>query len=102
MLGLEVRRMNEENLFEHRDLIIWAAGFIDGEGCISVNRQKHKDHNWFCYTLGFAVCQKQKTPLERLQRLFGGTVYSYQLNRVTYWRWFTWSKNAVAAIEKVL
>jgi hypothetical protein len=84
-----------------RDLVIWAAGFIDGEGCISINRQKHKDHNWWCYTLSLAVSQKTEEPLRRLKEIFGGSMYSYKGYGVTYWRWQLWSHGALRTIKEL-
>jgi hypothetical protein len=91
-----------------RDKIIWAAGFVDGEGCISVNRQKMKRASKKgikfrdAFTLGFAVTQKVKEPLEILHNMFGGHLFPYKLRGVTYWRWQHWSNGAKLAIEKLL
>ena len=45
----------------------WAAGFFDGEGCISYKR---KGGLW-----RLVVQQNVREPLEVLERLFGGTLY---------------------------
>jgi hypothetical protein len=91
-----------------RDWIIWAAGFVDGEGCISVNKQKMTRQSktgsrlWMSYTLGIAVSQKTKAPLERLHSMFGGHLFSYQSCGNTYWRWQHWSHGALEAIKAML
>lgn len=92
-----------------RDWYIWAAGFIDGEGCVSVNRQKmirtpkHKpQRTHFTYTLGLAVSQKTEAPLKRLHELFGGHLFTYKSCGVWYWRWQHWSKGAKDALELIL
>lgn len=76
-----------------RDKLIWAAGFFDGEGCVSIRRQKRparensvRDVYW-TYTIDSAVSQKNPEPLEVFKALFGGHLYSYESYGVTYWRW---------------
>jgi hypothetical protein len=85
-----------------RDLIIWAAGFIDGEGCVSISKQKNPDHNWYGYGLGLAVSQKTEAPLKRLHEMFGGHLFSYQSRGATYYRWQHWSHGALAALKELL
>ena len=87
-----------------RDLIIWAAGFIDGEGCIAINRQwsQPKGRKYTNFVLQISVCQKVRTPLDRLQEMWGGHVYQYNLGKAKYWRWLLWSHNAAAAVEQML
>lgn len=41
----------------------WAAGFLEGEGSFPAN------------ATAVTACQKQREPLDRLRRLFGGRVY---------------------------
>jgi hypothetical protein len=48
--------------------LAWAAGFFDGEGCIS--RKKGGKRTW-----RLVVQQNVRPPLEVLERLFGGTLY---------------------------
>lgn len=78
-------------------------------GCISVNRQKQKRHNKtrgnftsFSYTLGFAVTQKVKEPLDILYELFGGHLFSYKVKGVLYWRWQHWGPGALEAVKTLL
>jgi LAGLIDADG endonuclease len=85
-----------------RDLIIWAAGFIDGEGCVSVNRAKMKDHRYWSYTLGLAVSQKTEAPLVRLHSMFDGHFFSYKSRGVTYYRWQHWGPGALVALKELL
>ena len=85
-----------------RHLVSWAAGFIDGEGCISIGKQKSKDHNWYGYTLNLAVSQKTAAPLERLHQMFGGHFFPYQYKGNTYYRWQQWGPGALLAIKEVL
>jgi LAGLIDADG endonuclease len=85
-----------------RDMTIWAAGFIDGEGCVSIGRAKAKDHNWYSYTLNLAVSQKTEAPLKRLHEMFGGHLFNYKSRGVVYYRWQHWGPGALAAIKELL
>lgn len=48
----------------------WAAGFIDGEGCIFIRRNKYSE-NSICHDLGIQVTNTNRTPIDRLQKIFG-------------------------------
>ena len=50
----------------------WAAGFLDGEGCVQFSKHKH---------LNLTAAQVEKEPVDRLIGLFGGAVYSYPPKR---------------------
>lgn len=50
--------------------LAWAAGFIDGEGCIGAYTNGLRSY----HVLSLAVSQKYRQPLERLVELFGGTI----------------------------
>src|SRR3990167_8966572 len=48
--------------------LAWAAGFVDGEGCISLHTVKAKSGP--CYVLRLAVANTNFVMLEHLQRIF--------------------------------
>jgi len=52
--------------------LIWAAGFIDGESCISIQRQERYDSVYFYMSM--KVFQNDPRPLVDLTELFGGTI----------------------------
>jgi len=56
---------------ERRDLVIWAAGFLDGEGCFSIY-----DHSGPTggRNMRVVVFQVDVTPLWRLASLWGGSI----------------------------
>jgi len=66
--------------------IAWAAGFIDGEGCMYLKRHRNDMSN-------ISVLQADRRPLDKLVDLFGGRV---TVNRVdqgknggkTHYQWF--------------
>ncbi len=51
--------------------IAWAAGFIDGEGCLQIRDCGTQD-----YYARIAATQLDKRPLVVLQQLFGGGIYN--------------------------
>jgi len=53
----------------------WAAGFFDGEGCASIQRQK----GYYCARLH--VVQKDIRPLEHFQQVFGLTEKLHTVTR---------------------
>lgn len=88
--------------------LAWVAGFMDGESCVSINRQKVNRTTkaggavtYFGYSLGIAISQKKPEPLEIIHRLFGGHFFSYKSRGVTYWRWQHWGPGALACLEQV-
>jgi hypothetical protein len=81
--------------------IIWAAGVLDGEGCIYVA----KNNAYQNYSLMVRVCMSDESTIRRLYSIFKvGSVYSYQpkkKNRKQMWNWACSSieaKNVLAAL----
>lgn len=56
--------------------IAWAAGFLDGEGCIALTRRSGAGEGTRCPVVH--ACQTSPVPLEKLAELFGGTVRYYR------------------------
>jgi hypothetical protein len=70
----------------------WAAGFIDGEGCILLTRNSPR----------VTACQKDRELLDRLLALFGGTVRQQVKGRKTpIWVWGVNGKQAVAVMQGI-
>lgn len=79
--------------------MIWAAGFIDGEGCIGLSRQKQPASAvGYYYKVTLQVGQKARKPLDFLSDLFGGTV---RQNPSGYYYWMLSSRKAVAALVEI-
>lgn len=62
----------------------WAAGFIDGEGCIQMPHRKRKGHESF--SLMVTAVNTDIRPLERLQCTFGGTIMGLHKGKNPKWR----------------
>lgn len=55
-------------------LIAYAAGIIDGEGCISIRKKPYKETNRILYTPRLSVGMNTSQPLDLLYGLFGGAI----------------------------
>ena len=54
----------------------WAAGFFDGEGCVLVVKAKSPaGSRGMKMTLVVSVSQLDRRPLDKLKRLYGGTIH---------------------------
>lgn len=56
--------------------LAWAAGFIDGDGFITIQRRNQKvgDKTYESLYLRVGACQSSKVPLEELKKIFGGSI----------------------------
>ena len=83
---------------ERRDLVLWAAGFIDGEGTISLKYDR--THNiWRPFV---AAAQVQTEPLHRLKDLFHGSVSSHGGGtNAPVWQWRVQDTRAITVIKEL-
>jgi|SRR5215831_4650272 len=79
------------------DAKIWAAGFFDGEGCISLGKPQGRATG---YRLVVKVAQKVDPPLKRLQRNFGGSLWEDK--RYGSWQWQVCGDTASAFLLEIL
>lgn len=90
----------------NRDLLIWMAGFFDGEGCVSIGRAirqgKRRHQTNESYTLQMIVGQKERAPLEHFVAAFGGVIYPFRRRGMEYYRWLVSSDKAAAALVALL
>ena len=61
--------------------LCWAAGFVDGEGCIHLARVQRTCGNRINYRLRLTVTQNCPVTLEHLRGLLGATGYLTKLRR---------------------
>lgn len=54
--------------------VAWAAGFVDGEGCVSVTKSSRKGQPLPYYRADLIVANTVKEPLDKLALIFGGRV----------------------------
>jgi hypothetical protein len=86
-------------MFRDTDLA-WAAGIIDGEGCISLNQEKRTQ-----YLLRLTVTNTNLLLLTRIQELFGGNICPmkrYQDHWKDRWQWDLKAAKAERALRAVL
>lgn len=82
---------------QERDLW-WLAGFFEGEASFS-GRGSGKG----CLTI--AVSQVQREPLERVQKLLGGTIYQYDHGKnakPTWSKFYRWTETGKAAADLMI
>ncbi len=86
----------------------YAAGLLDGEGCISIrivnptvnNRQVNP-----CYNLQVSMNMVDGESIDFMYGCFGGNIYHkkvYQENRQEHWRWEISSDRAVKFLKQIL
>ena len=89
--------------------VAWAAGFFDGEGCISIgkpiNKRLRKDgtgyrHTW--YQLQAIVAQRNRRPLEVLVGLFGGNITIVKIHGSSYFYLRMHGPKAMAMLQRLL
>lgn len=83
--------------------LYWAAGFLEGEGCFQACVNKRKNSPYPSHSFRVAAPQVQREPLERLQRLFGGTInFVPRANKnqenSSIWMWRIGSSGAISVM----
>lgn len=75
--------MNSENTFNLNVLLslAWAAGFVDGDGCIGIAKQKYKGREGVCHRLKLSVVQNNREVLEEVQTILGESSFIAKLKR---------------------
>jgi hypothetical protein len=84
-----------------REMLIWAAGFFDGEGCIGVSRNK-KGKLCVYYSIQITAFQNVRAPLDVLHQLFGGTIRYSATHSTGGWVWQLSGRALKTALEKML
>lgn len=77
--------------------LAWAAGFFDGEGCISLANRKTKP------SLRVSVCQMDRRPLDRFHKALGGLGVVWEpkpgmVSKACYWKTTTDQAMAVLSL----
>lgn len=76
--------------------LIWAAGFIDGDGCITIQNSKNGRYG----QPTISASQANIEPLVILRELFGGSIRKHDDNRKpTYSPSYRWRLTATKAVE---
>ena len=91
--------------------LAWAAGFMDGDGFITIQNRntKHKDKVYTGTYLRVGACQACLPPLEELQSLFGGSIRPKNsgknpdgYNRKPQWVWSLSTQEAGQALAQMI
>ncbi len=79
----------------------WAAGFIDGEGCVCIYEQKKRDLSNYCLSLSAVTVVR--APLERLRALFGGYIHYYSKpSRHRIQPYYSWALHSGRKVQRAL
>ena len=87
--------------------IIWAAGFLDGEGTFTIKRVRYIRNKSKLYYQPYISCAQTIRgikAIERLRQLFGGHIYRYheKRNRFDTVTWATVSRDSEQVIKMLL
>lgn len=91
--------------------LAWAAGFMDGDGFITIQNRKtkYKETVYVGQYLRVGACQAALPPLEELKSLFGGSIRPKNVgpnphgyNRKPQWIWTLSTQEASTALEQML
>lgn len=84
--------------------IVWAAGLIDGEACISIVRHSRNDRPQPHHGLRVDVAMVHKPTLLQLQLLFGGRIYPKRSKSKEHrqaWLWTIATQEAKQLLEQI-
>ncbi len=87
------------------DNLAWAAGFIDGEGCISISGSVHPGKVSPYHQLRLGVVNTDKTAIEELKRIFSLGSISRKERKGHYkpiYRWNVADYNAAKVLTGIL
>ena len=80
----------------------WAAGILDGEGCIHISKRVRNGH--YRYNLILLVGNTSEPMLQRLQEVLGGTVGKETWHRHSkrpFRNWLAYGKDAQVMLAKI-
>jgi hypothetical protein len=83
--------------------LAWAAGFIDGEGCVSLIKRRNGD-GYLYYQANLNVPQIDKAPLDKLKEMFGGNIRANKIigNRRPSFTWTIHAASCRKALQEML
>lgn len=83
-------------------LIAWAAGFIDGEGCVSVTESTKSGNRNRQFQAVINASQAKRAPLDRLKEILGGSVGSLRDVYGGCWQWRVYGDNVLRVARLLL
>lgn len=81
-------------------VLAYAAGILDGEGCIHINRT-YPAGNSTTYTLKVSVGNTDRSLVEQLVAWFGGAIYTTAGTNKPYHTWSLTGKRAATFLQTV-
>ena len=62
----------------NNEIRAYVAGFIDGEGCITITKSKRRRASSYCYALNVVISNTNLESLELIQKYYGGKIVKLQ------------------------
>lgn len=83
--------------------LIWAAGFIDGEGYVGITRALYgKKYKHYFYREDVAIGHVSRVPLDVVAEVFGGNVRKAKDNYGHHYQWRLYGEKAVEALRLMI
>lgn len=86
--------------------LAWAAGIVDADGCIAIQRHTHTrtGKSGLSFTMYVSVSNNIPEMLVELQSLFGGGISdaAKQKSTTAHWRWEVSCKKAETMLRRIL
>jgi hypothetical protein len=91
------------DIMTERDMLIYMAGFFDGEGCVGLNRSRSATVK-FEYRVEVQINQVDKEPLMLFKNRYGGTLIQDMRSKKNknwqdVWHWLIADKSAKRCLE---
>lgn len=81
--------------------LAWAAGFIDGEGCIYLNRERNSRRVAYLRPT-LEVANTDPAPLVKLAEMFGGTIKEVRRDSAKHRNAYKWCLRGFASVQATL
>ncbi len=84
--------------------LAYAAGIIDGEGCVNIAKQPGETIRGYSLVMRVVVTNCSKALIDFLVRTFGGRIYHYvsKGKRKEYWKWYLFTSNAANFLGTIM
>jgi hypothetical protein len=81
----------------------WAAGFLDGEGAIGIEKTGEPARDGRTSFTGRVIAtQGIRAPLDKLKHMFGGTIYTVRNQYGEYWAWRVRGDGTLLCLKSIL
>lgn len=82
---------------EHSEDLIYLAGFIDADGCVTINRSRRGDRVYYGAVVG--ISGTRRTPHDLAASIWGGKVWCWQPANPLHRPNFQWARQGLSAVK---